>query len=302
MKKLKTFFYSFKKSLFDSRYYKDVEKTSFWFSYKYLGFLIILILLIRSFQIGLGYLKIRDSIPPLVRNITQVVSDFYPDELEIFILNGKLITNVHEPYAIDLPRQLMGLYGKHLLVIDTQGSVEDYPAYNTLALATEKTLVFPSKKQNGIAHNRLFYFSRLTKPFVFDRSEYDEFLSQFIPVLNSFTLYSGVYVVIGMFLFIVFGVFFWLNGQLLFLFPVTFFVWLIALLCKRRKPYWTIYRFGMHALTWPIVLSFIFNLARQQLGGMYSIILIVWMLLIVLGNKRGAELRPSRQYISHTYK
>jgi len=285
MTKLKTFFYSFKKSLLDSRYYKDLEKTSFWFSYKYLFFLMALILVFRSIQMGVGYLEVRKTIPSKVMSFENAVYDFYPYDLEIDIQNGRLSTNAYEPYAIDLPTQFGRLDGKHLLVIDTQGFAEDYPAYNTLALATERTLVYPDKEKNRVSP-QLFYFTEIKEPFHFDRSMYDMFLSKFIPVVNSLSKFVDVYVLIGLVFFIFFGAFCWLNSQLIFLFPMTFFIWLIALLCKRRRPYWTIYRFGMHALTWPILLSFVFGLFHQPFGGMYSLIYIVWMLLIVLGMKK----------------
>jgi len=285
MTKLRTFFYSFKKSLLDSRYYKDLEKTSFWFSYKYLFFLMILILVFRSLQMGVGYLETRKSIPHKVQVFEKTVTDFYPRGLEIDIQNGRLMTNAYEPYVVNFPSQMKDTSGKHLLVIDTQGLIEDYPSYNTLALATEKALVYPGKEKNSISP-QLFYFSEVTQPFHFERSTYDRFLMKFIPAVNTFAKFIDVYVFVGILFFIFFGAFFWLNGQLVFLFPMTFIVWLIALLCKKRRPYWTIYRFGMHALTWPILLSFVFGLFHQPFGGMYALIYIVWILLIVLGMRR----------------
>ncbi len=285
MTKLKTFLYSFKKSLLDSRYYKDLEKTSFWFSYKYLFFLLMLLLLFRSFQIGAGYLGNRAAIPSKVQTFERAVSGLYPDGLIINIANGKLSTNTYEPFAIDLPTQLGNLHGTHLLVVDTQGLAEDYPSYNTIALATEKMLIYPNSERNKVTP-QIFYFSEVTQPFRFDRAMYNVFLSKFLPTVNIFARFIDIYVIVGLVLFVIFGAFFWANGQLLFLLPMTFVVWLIALLCKRRKPFWTIYRFGMHALTWPLLLSFIFGLLQQPFGGMYSLVFLVWMLLVVLGMKR----------------
>lgn len=285
MGKIHTFFYSLKNSLFNSRYYKDVEKTSFWFSYKYLFFLLFLILIFKSVQIGFGYLSIRNQIPQKIQIFEDAAYDLYPNELEIHIQNGKLFTNVTEPYVIDIPYQFHSLARQHLLVIDTQGYAEDYPAYNTIALATERTLVYPSKEKERVAP-QLFYFSEIKEPFSFDRSMYDAFLAKTIPTLRTLTKFVDVYVCIGLFIFTCIGTLGWLSGQLIFLLPMTGIVWLIVLLAKRKKSYWTLYRLGMHALTWPIVLSVIFDLLHQPLGGMYSLIFLVWTLLIVLGMKK----------------
>src|SRR3989339_1569285 len=104
MNPLKTFFYSFKKSLFEPKYYKDVAKVSFWFSFKYLWFLFFILIIFKSIFLGGQYLKSRPQIQPEVNRLLTYAENFYPRGLELKIRNGQLSTNVKEPYTFYLEK------------------------------------------------------------------------------------------------------------------------------------------------------------------------------------------------------
>jgi len=281
MTKFKTLFYSLRRSLFDLKYYSDVATSTFWFSCKYLFLLLVLLMIMRSVQMGVGYLAVRSEIPVAIKNVESAAYSFYPNGLEMQIKNGKLSTNAYEPLAIDLPSQL-GHLDTHLLVIDTQGFVEDYPAYHTLALATEKVLVYPDSKQRNTITPKLFYFSEITEPVTINRTVYDSLLRKMIPYADKLSGLIDVFVVGGLILLPFVGGFFSLFGYLACLLFLTAIVWIIASLCKRKYPFWTLYRMGMQGLTWPILLGFAFGLVHQPFAGMFFAVFIAWMIFVVL--------------------
>jgi len=118
-------------------------------------FLCILLLYISTLRplygiISTGYLY--------AKNIDKIgktfLDDFYPSELQIKIENGKVNTNVKEPYFISItPQQLSVLFNSEikptkrtirmrLLAIDTKAKVEDFDKYQSYALLTGNSVVY----------------------------------------------------------------------------------------------------------------------------------------------------------------
>ncbi len=162
MQKIKTFWYSFQRSLLDVSYYRDIAKSSLQFSLQYLFFLLVCLSLIRSIQLGFGYTLVRKSIPSFIQMGMKEIAQLYPKELELRISNGKLYTNVQEPYIIEFPKAVK-MPEKHLLVIDTEGSADEYPQYNTILLATRQSLVYPDRQVGNNLTTKLYYFKDLKK-------------------------------------------------------------------------------------------------------------------------------------------
>src|SRR3989339_2239265 len=119
MNPLKTFFYSLKRSLFEPKYYNDVAETNFWFSFKYLWFLIFILTFIKTLTFVGLYLKNRPGIQPEVNKIMIYAENFYPRELKLQIKNGQLSTNVPEPYVFNVGKDEWRNQ-KNFIVIDTK--------------------------------------------------------------------------------------------------------------------------------------------------------------------------------------
>ena len=210
---LKTFFYSLKKSLFESKYYKDVAKVNFWFSFKYLWFLLFILVIFKSIFLGGQYLKSRPQIQPGVNRLLTYTENFYPRGLELKIKNGQLATNVKEPYTFDLEENKWQTDQRHLLIIDTKGSIENYPNYDTYVLATKNAIVYPSKStSNQIEQTSVFYFRDLKQDFTLNKNVYNNLLNVVRPYTYKVLFFVDYIVVACLFLFLIFGSLFWTGG------------------------------------------------------------------------------------------
>lgn len=285
MKRLTTFWNTFQKSLLDFNYYKDVVKASYWFSFKYLLFLLICLSLVRSVQLGIQYSKIRNKIPSYITMGKKELTSLYPKELELRISNGKLYTNVVEPYFIKFPKVFGNMDGKHLAVIDTKGVADNYPKYNALILATRQALVYPDKQQGGALSTKMYYFSDFKRSLYIDHSLYSKMIQSADPFIKKLPELIDTFVVIGLILFPFFGGLLWLLSTLFALSFLTLLVWLMAKILKTSYGYKTLFRLGMHGVTWPILFSFMLNITNQSVPYLYNLIFIVWMGFVLLKNK-----------------
>lgn len=286
MNPFKHFFNSFKRSLFDISYYKDVAVAGFGSAFRYLWFLLLLLVLIKSVTIGAEYMKSRPQIVPGVQRIMGYVYDFYPRNLKLTVKGGQLTTNVKEPYIFDLESKMMGRDGRHFIIIDTKGSIEDYPQYNTYVLATRNAVVYPSKSENNqIEQTSVFYFKDIKNDFTIDRASYDSLLNKIKPYTANILVLVDSFVAAGLILFVIFGSLVWSLFTMLGLFILNLLVWIINLIFKKGYNYSTLYKMGMHAVTLPILVGEAIHYSRSQIPTFYSLIFLVVMMVIVFSSE-----------------
>jgi hypothetical protein len=285
MKPLQTFFYSLIGSLFKPKYYKDVAEVKFKFSFKYLWFLLFILVFIKSFVLGGQYLKSRPQIQPEVDKLMIYAENFYPKGLVLNIKKGQLSTNAKEPFIFDLEKNEQNGQ-KHLLIIDTKGSIENYPGYNSYILATKNAVVYPSKSENNRAgETSVFYFKDLKNDFTLNKNIYDNFLNVVRPYAYKAVFIIDYIVLVSLFLFLVFGSLFWTGGVMFGLVFLTFFVWVVNLIFKKQYSYGSLFKMGMHAITWSILTSEVLTYIGSPFPKFYSMIFLVWMLVILFSQK-----------------
>jgi len=176
---------------------------------------------------------------------------------------------------------------KHILVIDTQGTIENYPNYNSYILATKNAVVYPSKSSsNRVGETSVFYFRNLKKDFTLNKNIYNNFLNVIRPYSNKALYFLDYFVIIFLFFFFIFGSFFWTTGIMFGLVFLTFFVWIINLIFKKGLSYSSLYKIGMHAVTWPILISEISHYLKSPYPTFYSLIFFIWMMLILFSTKK----------------
>lgn len=277
MKKLTTFWYSFQKSLLDLSYYKDVAKASYWFSFKYLLLLLTILTIARSFQLGLEYGKVRNKIPEYIQIAKQELTNLYPSELELRISNGRLYTNVEEPYIVDFPARFGDMEGKHLLVIDTAASPAEYKEYNTLVLATRDVLIYPDKQQGDRTTTQMYFFSDIKRSVYVDHVVYTKMINALNPLLEKLPRFIEIAVIAGLILLPLFGGLFWTSGVLFGLLFLTIITWILAKIMRVSFGYKTLYRLGMHGVTWSILFTFILDMTNQSIPHIFNLIFALWM-------------------------
>lgn len=285
MKKLNTFWNSFQRSLLDLHYYKDIVKASYWFSIKYLLFLLVCLSLVRSVQLGVKYSNIKEKIPSYISMGRNELLALYPKELELRISNGKLFTNVVEPYFIEFPKVFGNMDGKHLAVIDTKGVADNYPQYDTFILATRQALVYPDKQQGSAISTKMYYFSELKRSLYIDHALYSKMVQSVDPFIKKLPKIIDSFVIVGLISLPLFGGLFWLLGTLFGLIFLTILVWIMEKIAKTSFGYKTLFRLGMHGVTWSILFSFMLESTNQSVPYLYNLIFIVWMGFVLLKNK-----------------
>jgi len=249
MKKIITFSYVFRKSLFSLSYYKDVVKSRFKFSLKYF----LIFCLLTGF---LSLLSISLSVIPEVNVfITRFKNNaytLYPSDLIITVKNGQLTTNVTEPFRVPIPYALFTQNPPaisdqkqiYLVTIDTKASPQDFTKSQSLMLITKDKYVIASDNLNGVREESLKNLGDL----VIDKKFIDQKLNSIMPVLNYASL------ILMAILALVF----------LILMPVvrlmSLFVYSLILLIPARMMGLTlnfakIYQIGLHALTLPLILQ-----------------------------------------------
>lgn len=287
MNSLKTFFYSFTRSLFEPRYYKDVAKVNFWFSFKYLWFLLFILVFIKSFMLGGQYIKSRPQIQPEINKFVTYAENFYPKALELRIIKGQLSTNVKEPYVFDLEKNKWQTGQKHFLIIDTKGSIENYPNYNSYILATKNAVVYPSKSNNNrVGETSVFYFRDIKQDFTLNKNIYNNLLNVVKPYTHKALFFVDYIALMFLFLFLIFGSLFWTGGVMFGLVFLTLFVWIVNLIFKKQFSYGSLYKMGMHAVTWPILATEVAKYLKFPFPSLYALVFLFWMLIVLFSTEK----------------
>jgi len=284
MKKLNTFWNTFQRSLLDPSYYKELAKVSFWFSFKYLFFLLACLSLIKSVQLGISFSTFRKNIPSFVTVGMKEMKAIYPKELELRISNGKLYTNVQEPYTIEFPKALGDMEGKHLAVIDTKGSADNYPKYNAIFLATRQALVFPDS-QNGRESTQLYYFSELKRSLYIDYAQYTKIVKEIEPFAKKVPQFIDRFVAIGLLILPLLGGLFWAQSTLFGIVFLTLIVLVIDKIMKTNYGYKSLFLMGIHGATWSILFTFLMEMTNIKLGFVFNAIFIAWMTFVLVKNR-----------------
>jgi hypothetical protein len=153
-KRINTFLYVFRQSLFNPQYYTNVLKAPFFFSFKYFTALFLVLSLLTSLAASFF---INQEVKPYFNRLEKQLPSFYPADLQITIENGRVNTNVQEPFFIPLDPDLFpDEFGQalkqqpvqNILVINTQAHPSDLDQYQTIALLTKDSLAIIQDKND----------------------------------------------------------------------------------------------------------------------------------------------------------
>ncbi len=148
--KLATYQYVFWKSISSFVYYRDVVKARFRFSFAFFALFSFLLGILMSIAISIA---IVPDIFTFTSNFQKNARGIYPSNLVIKVKDGKVSTNVSEPFSIPFPlKDVSNKDGlgelaniKYLLTIDTHVNPETGQNQNALIFVTEKTIIFKDR-------------------------------------------------------------------------------------------------------------------------------------------------------------
>ena len=142
------FFKTLGASLYSPGFYAEIHKRTFGQAFWFFARLALLVSTGVTLMIGVPILAILLGFSG---NFDEKITEAYPNELVITIDQGKVTTNVEEPYSIPIPFTDTELQkfpsefrAKNLIVLDTKTPFtgEQFEAYETLAWLTRDSLFF----------------------------------------------------------------------------------------------------------------------------------------------------------------
>jgi len=275
MKKIKAFIYIFTNSLLSTKYYKEILKTPFSFSIKYLFILSFVLAFISS--AASTYIRVpilKDTLLQFKQSVIQV----YPDDLEVYINEGNWSINKQEPFAIKTPQYLLetennqtaqdetyqSMVPNNFIVFDTDGTINDFYEADTLMLLNEKNLLIKEESGyrtivNEIDENQNVVITK------------ESFIEDLKPI-DSITNYLD-YIFFFIF-FVVLFIYFFIYRTFYLIF-VAIILKLINIFIKPTLDFKEIYRVGLHSMTLPLILE------TMLISGNTSLSLnIDWFLLL----------------------
>jgi len=233
-------------------------KKPFSYSLKYFlaltGLLALIATILFSFETLPGIID-------FVSGLESKVLGYYPSELEITIKNGKVTTNVEEPYFIKMPEEFKSASNdsenkpaetapnpeemENLLVIDTKSplTVDLFKSYKTAALLGHDSLIY--YKDSGVVN-----VQSLSKAsdVVINKTQVSSVLSEFMPYIKALPIILVPIVFIG----VLIGS---ILGYLVYLIFGALIIWILAMIKNKKLSYSKAYQIGLHAITLGVILE-----------------------------------------------
>jgi hypothetical protein len=256
---MKSFIEHIHKSIYGPEYYEELLVRPASFSWKYYGSLAMLLALFLTI---IHAISLVPTITQTLNNFPKTFLAYYPDELEIHIVNGHASSTVLEPYFLPLPELLKEGIGDnssttHFGVIDTQtpASLERFQTHNAFFAVSQDALIVRDQ-QGGV---RISPFSSSFNYTVNERVLYD-----LIGTAEPFFKFVAPIVVLIVF----FAMLLMFAIELIYLVFVALLVFVMGRALKHKWTYGTAFRICLHAVTLPLLLSTAFSLVNLNMGSL----------------------------------
>jgi len=261
--KPRIFFKIYWNSLTKPSYYKDIKGAKFSFSLKYAFSLFLLTSFIVGLSISGKMLGFVSQSPKAVESTKGFLLETYPKELKLALKEGKITTNVKEPYFIDLSEDKKALIEpfKHFIAINTRGNAEDIKDLDSLFLVTADNLIVSegsaSASYRVISLNNAI--SKIPNNVSIDKTLFTSILDEFTPhALKVFPkIIVGISLLILIFYPLIRGTFGFIF-QAVFLLPAALILFIVVKILKKNLTFAKTYQMSLHGATIPATLSFLF--------------------------------------------
>ncbi len=258
---------NFKNSVYSPDFYRSLESKPLSFSVKYffklaLVFVIVLTTIISFELIPRVNFFLNKLGPELLSSI--------PEDVEVKIIDGKATSNLVEPFSIPMPpsvlstqEELEAEIPKNLLVINTQSPFESdkFESYETLLLLTSNTFVRGEENEIQVIKLDSLGDQTITKPF----------LSSILNKIPIFLKWLSPIVIIILFL-VIFAIFLVNLGYAL---AVAFVIFIFGKIKKAPIRFKKSYQLSLHAISLPILISFVGYLFFPKVGSNVFLFIIL---------------------------
>jgi len=241
MKKIKTFFYSFKNSILSTEYYKDIVKADVNFSIKYFVMLSFL-----ASVITVSYMSVT-LVPKTMSEIKffyQEAENIYPDDLVIEFKDSSWTANKEEPIFIKSPNLPVETgIPSNLVVFDKNGTIDKMKEYDTLAIVNSENILYGQDAESVTSQPlKNIPNGTLNKEAVLSK------MGDLNKLINLLPFILPIFLLIPVFLFD------FLGGSLFNIFLAGIGVYIALLINKRRIDFKSAFQISVHAATVPVLI------------------------------------------------
>lgn len=272
-------FVKIKNSIYNPEYYSEVIEKPFSYSFKYLLVFALLFALVFTIVVTIRFIPTVN----LLSEKALQIADYFPQDLAITIKDGKVSTNVQEPYLVKIPQEWKSSNGadseyadmENIIAIDTRGKfdMDTFNSYKTFILLTSDSIAYI--EQGKISITSLSG----VKDFTLNKGK----VSSLVSIVKPFfvflypVVFAGAY--IAGYLIVLWKMAYLLFGALL--------IWLVAKVKGLQIGYKNSYKVGMQLATAAIIVTGVLDVISTKLTFtfLFSILLII---SAALNLKKGA--------------
>ena len=251
------FFRTIRASLHDPSFYREAKDARASQALKYFALLVLIASVVTTVWLGVSFFSWASRTGD-IRELRDTALSIYPDELVLDYRDGRVTSNVEEPYFIPTPKEFRNTAAEpgsertpaNLVVISTKSPVTpaDFGRYDTSVILAGDSLWINDTRKGKIEIQP--FDSRIRTPFTLNKGVLASYADKLISILKP--------IVIGMFLllpFILFPVF--MAGYLFYLVFGALVVWVIGKIRSVDLTYGQSYKLGLYLMTAPLIYGFL---------------------------------------------
>lgn len=274
MKKLKAFFYIFKKSLTSPEYYKELLETRFNYSIKYFVMLAIFASLIVTVAVSI---RTFPGAKAGIKAFAEQVKQMYPEDLVLTVKSGQWSINKPEPYVIPLPKVSEDKKIENVVVFYKKGTIDDLDSLKTYALVNENNVVVRDSNE-GIRAYPIKNFP----DFEVNKSTISSMVDSAYGYLKNLPYFLPLIIFLGQLVFNYFGV------KVIYLLWVGLVIYLYSLIRKNKISYKNACRVGIHTMTLPLIIEVVLGVANIEipLSGWFFLVNIILAIFMLIRSNR----------------
>lgn len=272
------FFRSVRSSIYDPSFYRQLRSSSASAAFGYFALLVFVLSVVVGIVISVtGWHQVVSS--GVLGNARQVIASLYPDELILHYRDGRISSNVAEPYFIATPpswrendREESSEENRmpaNLVVISTRQPVShaDFARYDTnVILAGDSLWTFEASK----GKTQIYALDRLgDDPITVDKATVNKLADKVIGYVKP--------VLAIVFVLLPFPIFLGLMiGYLVYLLLGACLVWVVAKVRHVELGYGQSYKLGLHLMTLPLLYALVAHLIPAlDIPWLFTIILVI---------------------------
>ena len=264
----------------DPAYVSDFVRRRTGTALGYLYWLNVTVAFFMLLPLAIGLAALAPQAETFAKAQLGVVRAWYPDDLVVTISGGVLSTNRDGPVVLDVPAEWengAARERKHAIVIDPEGSLDDFASYGTFVLLTDTAGA--ARDDDGTL--RVFEFSEIEEPVVLDYKLVDEGTAALARMAPSLPWIAGGLALLALLVLPwILGFVLWV-GTLFFLLWATCLLLLVSGVMGTGLSYGQLYRLGAYGATSSILLGFAYTMLGVELPWTTYVLFFGWMVFVL---------------------